>query len=408
MYRLLHVIAGPDQGHRYQVADTFTTMLGRSRHANTQLSDLSVSRVHCEIEIRGGRILLVDLDSASGTFVNNARVSECQLKDGDLIRIGNTQMRVENPAAGQEAALPVAAPIPVRPVLMTSDRLPELAGHKLSHFEIGKPLAKGQSGMIFEAHDFKSDREVALKVLWPEFSQNEDDMQRFVRAMKTMMPLRHPNLVTLYGAGKNGQYCYVAMELVRAENLTQIIQRFGMANMLDWKPVLRIGYYLAKALEYAHGKSIIHRNLTPQNVMVGKTPDQTKLGDLMLAKAQEGSLAQNITKPGEILGDIRYMAPERTTGTSVDARADLYSLGALMYAMLTGRPPVEGKGLVETITKIRQEAPGRPKKFQPAIPDNLEALVLKLLAKRPQDRYSNASALLQEMEKIFQCHAIAT
>src|SRR5206468_3677239 len=99
--------------------------------------------------------------------------------------------------------------------------------------------------------------------------------------------------------------------------------------------VLRIGFYLAKALEYAHGKNIIHRNLTPQNVMVGKTPDQTKLGDLMLAKAQEGGLAQQITKPGEILGDIRYMSPERTGDSkNVDHRSDLYSLGALMYALL--------------------------------------------------------------------------
>src|SRR5207302_6913535 len=115
--------------------------------------------------------------------------------------------------------------------------------------------------------------------------------------------------------------------------------------------------------------NIIHRNLTPQNVMVGKTPESTKLGDLVLAKAQEGGLAQNITKPGEILGDLRYMSPERTGDSRhVDARSDLYSLGALMYAMLAGRPPFEGSTLVETITKIRQAEPVRPKKYQLAIP----------------------------------------
>jgi serine/threonine protein kinase len=397
MHRFLHVIAGPDKGQRYQVSDAFTTLLGRGRHANTQLTDTSVSRVHCEIEIRNNRILLTDLDS-SGTFVNNQRVSECELKVGDILRVGNTQMRVDKPAGEADS---VASTIPPRPVITSSDRLKELTGSKLSHFEVGPVLAKGQSGLVFKATDFKSERDVAFKVLWPEFTQNEDDMQRFIRAMKTMMPHRHPNLVTLYGAGKTGLYCWIAMELVEGESLTQVIARVGTANMLDWKRVLRITYYLAKALDFAHGHSIIHRNITPQNVLIGKAPDQVKLGDLMLAKAQEGGLAQQITKPGEIVGDLRYMSPERTGDSrNVDARSDLYSLGALMYALLTGRPPFEGTNLADTITKIRQTQPVPPKKFQLAIPDMVEGVTLKLLAKRPEDRYPSAAALLTDLERV--------
>jgi serine/threonine protein kinase len=401
MNRVLYVIAGPDQGKRYHVSDSYTTMFGRSRHANTQLTDTSVSRVHCEVEIRNKRVLLTDLESASGTFVNNQRVSECELKDGDIVRLGNTQMRVDNPIADAKTLPLPLSNIPARPVLKTAERLRELTGNKMSHYDVGPVIAKGASGLIFKAYDFKNDRDVAFKVLWPEFSQNEDDMQRFVRAMKTMMPLRHANLVTLYGAGKTGPYCWIAMELVAGESLTQIIERIGTANMLDWKRVLRIGYYLAKALDYAHGQNIIHRNLTPQNVMVGKTPETTKLGDLMLAKAQEGGLAQQITKPGEILGDLRYMSPERTGDSkNVDARSDLYSLGALMYAMLTGRPPFEGNNLIETMTKIRQADPVKPKKYQLGIPDLMEGMVLKLLSKRPEDRYANANALLKEMDRV--------
>jgi serine/threonine protein kinase len=408
MHRFLKVIAGPDLDKVFQVSDAFSTLLGRSKHANTQLNDMSVSRVHCELEIRGKRVLLTDLDSASGTFVNGKKVSECQLKDGDVIQIGNTRLRVENPDAAEARTLTLAAAnIPARPVLMTSDKLPGLVGHKLSHFEVLKVLAKGQSGLVFQAHDFKNDRQVAFKVLWPEFSQNEDDMQRFIRAMKTMMPLRHPNLVTLYGAGKTGPYCWIGMELVEGESLTQILQRLGTANQLDWKRVFKIGYFIAKALEYAHGHGVIHRNLTPQNVIVGKTADQTKLGDLMLAKAQEGALAENITKPGEILGDLRYMSPERTAGSAdIDGRSDLYSLGALMYALLTGRPPIEGANLIDTITRIRSAEPVRPKKYQLAIPDAFEGLVMRLLAKRPDDRYAAAADLLADMQRIAKFNQI--
>jgi serine/threonine protein kinase len=401
MRRLLYVMAGPNQGQRYLVSDTFTTLLGRSRHANTQLADTSVSRVHCEIEIRNQRVYLTDLDSASGTFVNNQRVGDCVLKDGDIVRIGNTQMRVENPDGDSAAAEAPNADIPARPVLQSSAALNGLTGHTLSHYKVGPVLAKGATGLIFKASDFKNDRDVAIKVLWPEFSQNEDDMQRFIRAMKTMMPLRHPNLITLYGAGKTGPYCWIAMELVEGESLTQMLQRLGTANKLEWTRVLQIGYYIARALEYAHAQNIIHRNLTPQNVMVGKTPEQTKLGDLMLAKAQEGGLAQQITKPGEILGDLRYVSPERTGfGKGVDHRSDLYSLGALMYVLLTGHAPFEGKNLVDIIAKIRKAEPERPTKYQPEIGAEFEGVILKLLAKRPEDRYPSAAALCKELERV--------
>lgn len=339
-----------------------------------------------------------------------AAVTACELHVGDSLRIGETQMRVEAPVTASDPATVATLPLPIavskRPVLKTAAQLQDLKGNKLSHYDIGDVIAKGHSGLIFKARDFKNDRTVALKVLWPEFSQNEDDIQRFIRAMKTMMPLRHANLLTLYGAGKSGPYCWIAMELVRGESLTRVIERIGTANMLDWKRALRIGYYLGKALDYAHGQNIIHRNLTPQNVMVCKTPETTKLGDLVLAKAQEGGMAQQITKPGEILGDIRYMSPERTGDAKADARSDLYSLGALMYAMLTGRPPMEGNTLIETLTKIRQADPVRPKKYHLAVPDSFEGVVLKLLAKRPEDRYPTATGLLREMDRVAKWHNV--
>src|SRR5262249_47160190 len=152
-------------------------------------------------------------------------------------------------------------------------------------------------------------RPVALKVLLPEFSSDEDDMQRFIRAIKTMLPLEHPNLVKLYGAGKTGQSCWVAMEYIAGENLQQVIDRIGVAGMLDWRHAFRVAVDVARALEHAHGESIIHRNVTPTNILRDATSKTCKLGDLMLAKALEGAMAKQITQPGQIIGDVAYMSP---------------------------------------------------------------------------------------------------
>jgi len=128
----------------------------------------------------------------------------------------------------------------------------------------------------------------------------------------------------------------------------------------------------------------------------------TKLGDLMLAKALEGTMVEQITRPGELVGDVAYMSPERTRGGSavVDGRSDIYSLGATLYALLTGRPPFEGDSLPETILKIRQEDPVKPKKYQLSIPDMFEGTVMKMLAKRPDDRFGTAGELLEELERV--------
>jgi serine/threonine-protein kinase len=233
-------------------------------------------------------------------------------------------------------------------------------------------------------------------------------MQRFVRAMKTMLPVRHANIVTIVGAGKTGPFCWIAMDYIEGESLTKVIQRIGVAGMLDWKHAFRVAVDIARALEYAHGQSIIHRNVTPQNILLRKSDKAALLGDLMLAKALEGSLAQHVTKPGELLGDVAYMAPERTHGTgAIDGRSDLYGLGATVYAVLTGRPPCTADTLPEVIAKIRNADPEKPKKYQLSIPDMFQGAVLKLLAKRPQERYQTAAELLKDLERVGKFAGVA-
>ncbi|HEV3262552.1 MAG TPA: FHA domain-containing serine/threonine-protein kinase [Gemmataceae bacterium] len=403
----LLVIAGPDKGRSFPLRPADPLIIGRSKDTETRLNDPHVSRVHCQLQMDGDDVVVVDRGSASGTLVNGKRVTQQVLRPGDVIRVGETQLRLESPDLAGQSTLNQPAPAAVSPP--GGERLTELVGKTLSHYEVGQVLAKGQSGVVFGARDTKEDRVVALKVLWPEFSKNDAEMQRFVRGMKTTLPLRHPNLVTLYAAGKTAGYCWMAMEFVQGESLTQVIQRIGTANMLDWRHALRVAVHISRALDYAHGHSIIHRNVTPQNILIQDVDKLAKLGDLMLAKALEGTLAEQITRPGEMLGDLRYMSPERTRGNAdeIDGRSDIYSLGATVYHLLTGRPPCEGTTLVETVTKIRQEEPAKPTRYQLSIPGLFEGTVMKMLAKRPDDRFQTAAELHKDLERVAKFQGVA-
>jgi serine/threonine protein kinase len=407
----LLVVAGPDKDRAFTLQPGANLMLGRGEKAFYQLKDPRVSRTHAELLLEGDQVTVICNGGSGGTFVNNAKVARQVLKLGDVIRMGDTQLRLQmgdfplDVALGAVKQAPAGpAPAPPPPKV---EQLAALSGKTLSHYDIGPIIGTGRSGIVFHACDTKDQRSVALKVLHPEFSKDEDEMQRFVRGMKTMLPLRHPNLVALYAAGKAGPYCWVAMEYIAGENMQQVIERIGVAGMLDWRYGFKVLVHVGRALEYAHDQSILHRNVTPTNILLEATSKTVKLGDLVLAKALEGSLAQQITRPGELIGEVAYMSPERTRGTSdLDGRSDLYSLGAAVYALLTGHAPFSGSTLVEKITRIRQSQPEKPTKYQLAIPHRFEAVVLRLLAKGPEDRYQSAAEMLKDMDKLSKIHGV--
>jgi serine/threonine protein kinase len=392
------ITAGPDQGKAFTLHPGPNLMLGRSAQAEYRINDPRVSRTHCQILREGDQVTVIDNNSSSGVLVNGARVKQHVLKLGDVVQVGDTQLLLRVGDLPLDVALAAG---PGKEAARPVDKLTALTGQKLGHYDIGPVIGQGHSSVVFHATDVNDNRPVALKVLHPEFSRDDEEMQRFVRAIKTMLPLRHPNLVALYGAGKSGPYCWVAMEFIAGENLTQVIERIGVAGMLDWRHAYRTALHVGRALEYAHGHQIIHRNVTPTNIIVDAPTKTAKLGDLMLAKALEGSLAKQITRPGEIVGDVAYMSPERTRGTDdVDGRSDLYGLGATVYALLTGRPPFTGSSLVEKITRIRQVEPEKPSKYQMSIPSRFQDTVMKLLAKDPEDRFQTAGDLVKELEWI--------
>ncbi len=392
----LTVIGGPDKGRSFTLTSGKKLLVGRGEASDTRINDPSVSRVHFEISVDGAVVLVADRGSSSGTHVDGVQIEAKQIKPGAVIVAGDTQLRLDVAVDTNESTI-ISGPEPQTAVKPLS----QLIGSNLGPYHLDSIIGRGISGMVFKATDAEKGRVAAVKVLTPQFTSNDEQRQRFVRAMKTMLPIRDERIIRLYNAGKTGQYCWAAMEYIEGENLTQLIERVGIEDMLDWKKVWRIAVDIGRALKAGYAAHVVHRNVTPTNIIRRNSDEACLLGDFMLAKALEGTMAQQVTSPGQILGDVPYMAPERTRAdVEVDTRADLYGLGATCYALLTGRPPISGTSVTEMIINVREEQPRPPKEYQLAVNEMFQDIVMKLLSKNPSDRFANPDSLLKELLRV--------
>ncbi|MEL7338822.1 MAG: serine/threonine-protein kinase, partial [Planctomycetota bacterium] len=237
------ITSGPDNGRTFPVDAGRSLSIGRGQASDTQINDPRMSRVHCRIEWEGGGLRLVDAGSSSGTRVDGQVIDSVPLKVGQSFSAGESTLRLD--AASQAEAATMAGAIPgvasgdAEPA--SAADLKKLVGQSFSDFRLDSVLTVGKSGLVFRGTDTAKDRPVAVKVLTPNFTASEEQRDRFVRAMKTMLPLKHPNIVRIYQAGKKGPYCWAAMELIDGESLAAVIERTGIEGMLDWKDVWRVG-----------------------------------------------------------------------------------------------------------------------------------------------------------------------
>jgi hypothetical protein len=426
MFAKLLVIAGPDRGKRFEMVPAVPIVLGRSRHADARLSDCRVSPIHAKISVRNDTLFIMDMDSLTGTAVNNMFVTvEYPLQLGDTFTIGDTVVLVQDPDAPDPpemaappavvpakapapkpaAAKPQAAPAPAaKPQAAPSDlpdRPEQLTGHDLSYYRVGTLLFRGRAGFVFNAQDLKHHRPVALKVMTAAYGHDDRNRTQFTKGMKLALPLRNPNVVPVLGAGKTGPYCWVAMELVNGESLTATIRHVGVAGSLDWRRALRMAIYLSRGLTYLHEQKVVYRNIGPQNILCEGEAKVPRLSDFLRLRPFFDPVepGQGDEMPDSLL---LYAAPEQTREeTEIDYRSDIFNLGALCYSLVTGRPPFEGGSLAETITKIRREKPEDPKKYQLAIPKAFEGVILQMLAKRPEDRYQTTAEVLRDLERVL-------
>ncbi|MEP0057921.1 FHA domain-containing serine/threonine-protein kinase, partial [Rhodopirellula bahusiensis] len=352
------VIDGPDRGREFAFGDNQTLMIGRGSDSDTKIHDPALSRIHCSLQVLDRQIVLSDCESSSGTFLRGMRITSPQaLTHGSVFKIGDSVLRIEDkqqldaPTISADLSLglqenfrPVSAPSTLLQATATTSGpmrpVHELEGETFLRFRLDNLISTGRNSFIFKGYDTKRDRLVAIKILKPQMATTDAQRERFIRAMRTMLPIVHPNIVRTRKAGRKGDYCWAALEWVDGISVSKLIESIGVGGMLPWQEVWRVAVHITRALDEASKRRIVHRNVTPSNILRRNQDHSYLLTDLILARALEYTDAPALTRPGDVLGELAYMAPELLLDSSnVDGRCDQYGLGATLYALLSGKPP---------------------------------------------------------------------
>jgi serine/threonine protein kinase len=374
----LMVEKGPDNGIKIKFEGK-TLVVGRDPKLPFAIRDITTSRRHFRIDFIAKDIRLVDLDSRNGTYLNGSRIESPQiLKIGDKIRIGETFFSL----------------------LPNEELFDPLLGKEFADYFIENRLGKGGMGIVYKAIQRSTQREVALKILSKEAHQlqkkNKNEViDQFIREAQATSALSHPNIVQIYDVGytlfEDQEVYYFSMEYCSKGSLQDLL---GSIGKFSWKDSLPLILQTAEGLAYAETKRIIHRDIKPDNLMV--TADHIlKIGDLGLAC----TLGEN-SREEAIFGTAHFISPEQAQGKPLDHRADLYSLGATIFRLVTGETVFSGKISKEIVVKQIAEPPRDPRTLETSIPEPFAKMVLKLLEKDPNRRYRSAQELIVQLKRL--------
>ena len=259
-------------------------------------------------------------------------------------------------------------------------------------YEILEPIGFGGMAVVYKARCHRLNRLVAIKILKEELGKDDEFRNRFHAESQAVAMLSHPNIMSVYDVSTHEDADYIVMELIDGITLKQYMEKKGTLN---WKETLHFSMQIAKALEHAHGRGIVHRDIKPHNVMVLKN-GSVKVTDFGIARL----MSQSNTLTKEALGSVHYISPEQAKGGRVDNRSDLYSLGVVMYEMMTGRAPYDGDTPVAVAIQHINGGAVMPSVLNPNIPGGLEQIIMKCMATDPGQRYSSATALLYDLEEL--------
>ncbi|HVW03197.1 MAG TPA: protein kinase [Planctomycetaceae bacterium] len=266
---------------------------------------------------------------------------------------------------------------------------------RIGVYEIKKKIGAGGMGAVYLALDTELKRTVALKVLPPEKAENPILVRRFKSEAQNAAQLRHENIVSVYDAGESEGYCYIALEYVEGIDVHDLVERRGVLPVSRSLDIVR---QVAKALQHAHEKGIVHRDIKPSNLLI-RRDGTVKLADMGLARSIDETTETGITRAGTTVGTVDYMSPEQARDSkSADFRSDVYSLGCTWYHMLTGSPPFPEGSLTNKLRAHAHSKPPDPRDKNPNVPEGIVAVLQRMMAKEPKDRYQTPKELLEELQ----------
>ncbi|HET6575040.1 MAG TPA: serine/threonine-protein kinase, partial [Fimbriiglobus sp.] len=266
---------------------------------------------------------------------------------------------------------------------------------RLGRYRVLRELGRGGMGVVYVAEDTTLRRKVAVKCLLPEVASRPGNRERFEREAWATAAVEHENVVAIHDVGQEKGLPYLVMPLLRGETLSDRLKRDGRLPMPE---VVRVGREMARGLAALHAAGLIHRDVKPGNVWLEAGTGRVKLLDFGLARPDDGRDAVSLS--GQVMGTPGYMAPEQVTGDPLDNRADLFSLGCIVYEAATGRPAFDGPNVLALLANLALQAPAPPESINPDIPPEVSSLVLALIEKRPDRRPRSALDVIDALDRV--------
>lgn len=426
----LHVIAGPQTGRDFTFDQHDTFMIGRSEDAQFCLpQDRFFSRHHCILEIAPPQCFLRDLGSTNGTFVNGIRVESAHLKHGDRIQGGETVLEVEvaadqadlyepgprssertEPSIITVACLNCGVPAKAeasRPDAKLSyvcddcrDKLKKNP-QPIPNYQMLRVLGQGGMGSVMLARSVRDGQAVAIKTLLPEVAVSEQALKRFMREIEVASSLQHPNIVSYIEHGTHNGIVYLVTEYVTGMDASKLAKHRG--GKLSYREVVQIIEQMLAALEFAHNKGFVHRDIKEQNILVdGHYPNyHSKLTDFGLSKSYKQTGMSGVTMVGDVAGTIAYMPPEQVRDfKEVRPPSDIYAVGMTAYSLLTGAHALDispKAGISETVKAIFEKPIIPISSRVPDVPNRVSAIIEMALAKQVDLRWRTAGEMRQAL-----------